>query len=179
MSTLITTTVQGVQNIKYDASTTAMTIDSTGRILQPAKPAFRVSKANNQSISNATNTKVTWDSEHWDIGSNFDISNDQFVAPIAGIYHFDCLLRCTANGGTQEIGRAMIFRNGSIYCDLFQMHTAANQMSNSHVGGGVDMQLSATDAITIRAYIEGESPVVGGQADTYGSRCWWSGHLIG
>ena len=32
MSTLITTTVQGVQNIKYDASTTAMTIDSAGNV---------------------------------------------------------------------------------------------------------------------------------------------------
>ena len=32
MSTLITTTVQGVQNIKYDASTTAMTINSSGKV---------------------------------------------------------------------------------------------------------------------------------------------------
>ena len=179
MSTLITTTVQGVQNIKYDSSTTAMTIDSTGRILQPAKPAFRVSKATNQSISNGTYTKVTWDSEHWDIGSNFDISNNKFTAPVAGIYHFDCILRITANGGTMEIGMNKIYRNGSVYCDLFQFHVAANQMANSHIGGGVDMQLNATDYVEIYAYIEGTSPVVGGISDTYGSRCWFSGHLIG
>ena len=38
MSTLITNTLQGVNTIKYDANTTAMTIDSSGRVLQPAKP---------------------------------------------------------------------------------------------------------------------------------------------
>ena len=32
MSTLITNTLQGVNTIKRDASTTAMTIDSTGRV---------------------------------------------------------------------------------------------------------------------------------------------------
>lgn len=179
MSTLITTTAQ-IGTIKdAGGNNTAMTVDSTGRVLQPAKPSFRVSKANNQSISNGTNTKVTWDSEHWDIGSNFDISNDKFVVPIAGIYHFDCLLRLTGSGGTMEIGMVKIYRNGSLYSDLFQLHVAANQMANSHIGGGIDMQLSATDYIEIYGYIEGSSLNVGGISDTYGSRCWWSGHLVG
>ena len=174
MSTLKVGTIQDHAN-----SITAISIDGTGRVLQPAKPAFRASKSNNQSVSNGTNTKVTWDVEHWDIGGNFDLGNDKFVVPIAGIYHFDCLLRVTGTGGTMELAMVKIYRNGSLYCDLFQFHVAANQMQNSHIGGGVDMQLSASDYIEIYAYIEGSGLNVGGISDTYGSRCWWSGHLIG
>ena len=35
MSTLIANTLQGINTIKYDANTTAMTIDSNGRVSQP------------------------------------------------------------------------------------------------------------------------------------------------
>ena len=63
MSTLITTTVQGVQNIKYDASTTAMTIDSSGRVLTPARPAFRV-KTNNASHFGENHSSTTYDTNY-------------------------------------------------------------------------------------------------------------------
>ena len=43
MSTLKVGTIQD-----HASSTTAMTIDSSGRVLQPAKPAFRVSKTNQE-----------------------------------------------------------------------------------------------------------------------------------
>ena len=53
MSTLITTTVQGIQNIKYDASTTAMTITSAGVVTEPLKPTFRATAAS-QTLSHGT-----------------------------------------------------------------------------------------------------------------------------
>ena len=58
MSTLITTNIQGVQNIKYDASTTAMTIGSNGVVTQPELPRFNVLKGSDQSVPDNTATKI-------------------------------------------------------------------------------------------------------------------------
>ena len=166
-----------VSNIQDIANNAAMSI-SGGNVSFPAKPAFRVFKVNHQSVSNGANTLVTWDTELWDIGSNFDLSNNKFVAPINGIYHFDCILRFTASSGTMDICRLSAYLNGSLYCDLVQNHTAANQLQNNHTGGGLDIQLSANDEITMIGMIEGTSPVIQGMNDTYGSRCWFSGHQV-
>ena len=56
------TSILGTQSIQHPNGTTAATIDSTGRILTPARPAFRVEKrASNQSVSDTTTTKVTFE----------------------------------------------------------------------------------------------------------------------
>ena len=43
MSTLITNTLQGINTVKYDANTTAMTIDSSGRVSRSLIPGFQSS----------------------------------------------------------------------------------------------------------------------------------------
>ena len=89
MSTLITTTVQGVQNIKYDASTTAMTIDDAGRILTPARPSFKAYMSSDQSAPSAsTFDTIQFNAENHDIGGNFNTSNHTFTTPVAGVYYF-------------------------------------------------------------------------------------------
>ena len=99
MSTLKVGTIQDHAN-----SITAISIDSAGRILTPARPAFRAEKrASNQTIVDSTNTVITFEHEAFDIGSNYNTSNSRFTAPIAGIYHFNCLVRAVANSGTMAV----------------------------------------------------------------------------
>tara|TARA_B100000886_G_C20230354_1_gene410275 strand:+ start:151 stop:672 length:522 start_codon:yes stop_codon:yes gene_type:complete len=173
MSTLKVGTIQDHAN-----SNTAMTIDSSGRILTPARPAFRAEKrASNQTVTSGVTALVTFEHEAFDIGSDYDTSTSRFTAPIAGIYHFNAIVRAVANNGTMDYVAMKLYKNGSLYADMFQMQTASNQMGNSHIGGSATVQLVATDYVSIHASISGTSPVVHSHAT--GQRTWFSGHLIG
>ena len=66
---------------------TAMTIDSTGRVLQPAKPFFHVSESNRTGGTGLTG-QIAFDTVVTDIGGNYNNAGF-FKAPVAGVYHFD------------------------------------------------------------------------------------------
>ena len=68
-------------------TTTAMTIDSTGRVLQPAKPFFHVSESNNTGAVGITG-QLAFDTVVTNIGSHYDTAGF-FKAPVAGIYQFN------------------------------------------------------------------------------------------
>jgi len=112
MSTLITTTVQGVQNIKYDSSTTAMTIDSGGRVLTPVIPVFWAYSSSIDSISTA-DTAIVFGDTDLNNGNHYSTSTGRFTAPVAGIYEFNvqALFRKTnVSGGKGEL---TLYKNGS------------------------------------------------------------------
>lgn len=93
MSTLIANTLQDVNTIKRDASTTAISIDSSGRTTFPQKIAFKAGLASNFNPGTASRTKVPFvlgglSGRHFNHGSGFDASNGWFAAPIAGTYWF-------------------------------------------------------------------------------------------
>lgn len=168
--------IVGLTELQHTNGTSAATIDTSGRILTPARPAFRVEKrASNQSISDSTNAKITFEHEAFDIGGNY--ASDKFTAPVAGIYHFEACLRCVANGGTMEFAAIYLYKNGSHFTDVIQIQTSSNNLGNSHINGGVTIQLAASDYIEIYGNISGTSPVI--HAHATGQRTWFSGFLIG
>ena len=72
---------------------TAMTIDSTGRILTPARPAFFVTQASSQTLTHGTLGKLTFDTKtgsrgQFDTGGDWNTSNYEFTAPVNGVYFF-------------------------------------------------------------------------------------------
>ena len=76
----------GVQTIQHTNGTDAITIDSSGRILTPARPSFFVS--HDSASAAGLNGTLNFNTVHSNTGSHFDITNDRFVAPVAGFYHF-------------------------------------------------------------------------------------------
>jgi len=85
-----------VQNIKHTNNTTAQTIDSTGRILTPARPHALVSFGEGTSgtyVTVADNAVLPFDTIEHEVGSNYDTSNKRYVAPISGLYQvcFNCI----------------------------------------------------------------------------------------
>ena len=172
MSTLKVGTIQDHAN-----GNNALVIDSSGRVTQPAKPAFRAEKrASNQTYSGGQ-PKVTFEHETFDIGSNYDTSNSRFVAPVSGVYFFQSILRFVGDNNTLDYGKVMLFINGSINSDLFQYNVRTDYMQNSHINGSCLVQLTANDYAEINVEMSGNNPVI--HAHSGGARTYFTGFLVG
>ena len=67
----------------------------------PAFSVYQSTSVDGQSIATgSTYTRFILDTEHYDNGSNFDVSNYKFTAPYNGIYHFDANLLMDSNVDT-------------------------------------------------------------------------------
>ena len=84
--------------IKNQAGTSAATIDSTGRILQPAVPAFSATKHDGSGAAYLTG-HITFDTVTLNRGNCWDGTN-KFQAPVAGVYQFNmCGFAAGTSGG--------------------------------------------------------------------------------
>jgi hypothetical protein len=63
-------------------------INLSNKLITKNYPAFRATATSNQALSDGTWTTITFASSVYDNGSNFDLSNEYFVAPVKGIYFF-------------------------------------------------------------------------------------------
>ena len=172
MSTLNVNTIANV------SGTTSLTIDSSGRILTPTRPAFRAflsSNTGNVDYTSAAASDFVFDSESYDIGGNYNTSNGKFTAPIAGLYHFTANMYGTGFGSGVTWASVYIFVNG----------TQVSRTINDPEGGAYafpqitdNLQLTAGQEVTIRLGVSGDSTVnVSGSSD--GSITNFSGFLIG
>jgi hypothetical protein len=84
--------ILGVETLQHTNGTTAATIDSSGRILQPAKPAFRGAKTDIASANYTTETDITGYTESFDIGGNFNHTTGIFTAPVDGLYQINFMI---------------------------------------------------------------------------------------
>jgi len=87
------------------------------------QPACKVYQSGDQTINTDSATQVTYDTESFDIGDNFDTANNKFVCPSAGIYFASMCGRYTSvvdgkkmsfmiyggvNGATQKIATTIL-----------------------------------------------------------------------
>ena len=140
---------------------TAMTIDSTGRILTPARPAFSATASTSFNITSGT---IPYDTEQFDIGGNYNASTYKFTCPVAGIYSFSfsyyAVLATTARGS--------LYKNTSLYAIGNRVESNGNHPSTTST---IVMQCSANDEIYI-GWQEGNVHI----APAYNH---FSGYLIG
>ena len=133
-----------VQNIKHTNGTTAQTIDSSGRILTPARPMFYATgPLSNVPAGVADDTDIVFPTTDFNVGGHYSTSTGKFIAPIAGIYQFH-----TSVMGDNAANRMMIriHLNGSNHAQG-SSSSASNGYQDSKVS--VLMQLSQNDEINV------------------------------
>ena len=162
MSTL---KVSAISPLGTDATKT-ITIGSAGDTVAGAganTPSFFVSKTSDQSISgDATQTKVTFDTEVFDTDSAF--SDNKFTVPTdqGGKYFFSSTLRVEASGGSMDYAQVIFYKNGTRFYMPTQIQTSSNNMGNSHLNASVIFDLSASDYVEVYGAISGSSTAIGG-----------------
>ena len=78
-----------VDTIKHSGGTTALEIDSSGRVLTPARPAFKARRSVNLSLGGGSDTQnLIMDVADFDIGGGYNTSTGIYTVPKTGIYFF-------------------------------------------------------------------------------------------
>ena len=108
-----------VIDIDSSCNTTALTVDSSGRVLFPQIPCACVTltTSNTQDTSNpytTTGTAILFDKVSVNQGSVYDSSNGRFTAPVAGIYEFSYSFLKHTNSNTTYVD---MYKNGSAFTE--------------------------------------------------------------
>lgn len=109
-----------------------ITIPSGNGMTGHMYPAFFARKTSNQSITDNTYTKITFDTEIFDTNNAY--SSDRFTVPTgkAGKYFIGAVCWCDANAVTNfEYANISIYKNGSEQVNLIMDHRSNNTYQNS------------------------------------------------
>lgn len=121
------------------------------RLLNPYKFSVYRNAAWNTSTANQFN-KVAFDTKLFDTGTNFDVvTNNRFVAPIAGFYQFSATVKATTNNAYIQIA---LYKNGSVIKNGTGFNSATGSISAGGVVAGL-LQLAATDYIEVYFFDNG------------------------
>lgn len=169
-----------VNTIAHTGGTTAQTIDSTGRILTPARPVFRAFLSANSTQNDwtfaSTPPIVVFNTESYDVGGNYNTSNGKFIVPLTGLYHFDVNLYV---GGTQN--NAVNWVSTYLFIGNTQKSRTIVDPTGADYGApwlSDNLQLTAGQEVTVRLGVNGHNNItLHGDGD--GSITHFSGYLIG
>ena len=72
-----------VETISHTNNTTAMTIDSTGRVSNPTLPHFKLTKSDGHVGANST---IVWNNADRDTESAYSTSTGKYTIPLTGVW---------------------------------------------------------------------------------------------
>ena len=173
MSTLKVGTIQDHAN-----SITAMTIDSAGRVFQPAKPAWRIGRASVLTGVNNLTTVINFD-DVADTNRDFftqggvTVSSGVVTVPVAGIYHLGSTVRFDDVSNSYIVVR--ITKNNDANSTYGTYDIVGNGQSTNYesIGDATIFKLNASDTVKVDYYVSNDSSF---NIDT---RTYFWGYLVG
>ena len=132
--------------------------------------SFYVSKTGSadQTLTNQTYTKMTFDSEGVDAGSNF--ASDKYTVPSAGKYFFEAQVKGQSSTDAKiQIFVTAIYKNGSMVVrNHNELTTGYEKMISKNVS--IILDLAASDYIEVYCYLgQASSTTLTVAGDSYGA----------
>ena len=118
-------------------------------------PAFSVQGTDNQSVSNNTYTKVTFDTEAKDTDNAFDVSNERFTVPSGkgGIYTFQYATQNSQKASDNKVYQIVLYKNGSIVNGtLVRQNPTTTGNFDVYLIGTASLVLAASDYVEVFYY---------------------------
>ena len=156
--------------IDDNATSTAVTIDSSGRVTMPYQPAFMARPDSATDSGLVVTSWTTANANDYNIGNH--LVSDRFTAPIAGKYLFSfsgLYLR-----GTTGWSRIWTLVNGVQVIDGLDLKTTDSGNVYNMISYSVILNLSVGDYVQIQADDEGSNGYL--YANPYTR---WAGYLLG
>ena len=161
------TSIIKVNNIQNSSGTSALTIDSSGRVTRPQLIAFTAYSNSNSSVSVSVGNKVPYDAVTLNKGNAYDASTYVFTAPVAGVYWFSY----SVWNNTSNTGRTGFYVNGTPYGRSdYPIGTRNHSSYYQNDSASSAIELAVNDTVDIRPYAAG--------VDVFGTN-YFSGYLIG
>lgn len=157
---IVKVTIQPGQSLTYHAHSGWAVPE--GALLGASLSSFYAHKNNSDqgSITSGAYTKITFGTELWDIGADFDTANSRWTPPAGKVLLLGSLA-WTAGTVTNAYVAALIYKNGSVYADMYRVCTLG--------GASESVQIFATDQANGTDYYEVYGYADGGGNKTVGS----------
>ena len=169
-----------VETISHTNNTTAMSVDSSGRVTQPNKPMWHVYHKTG-SGSDGLQGVIAWNTSHKNVGTMCNLSTGIVTVPVTGTYYiYTALLGTNSSGGA--MGEDM---NGFIQVDTGSGFTSKSRVfsdftiignGSGYITGHIHLTypLSASDQIRIN--VTAGHMFVENVDDPFS---YFGGHLVG
>ena len=169
----IGTTELDLATIKDSAgSNTAITIDSSGRVLKPQHIGFFANHDNTSTADGATFD--SWDTPQFNAGSHFSTTTGKFIAPIAGLYFFGFTF--LAPDGTDVYDVDLTLKSGATTTTMVRARDHTANSRHQTVSGTATFNLAVNDEVYLVNQSGASTAWIG-----FGGNYWMTfhGHFIG
>ena len=136
---------EGITGISNSANATAITIDSSERVLMPSQPSFRAESAQ---LGYVSTSPIPFASVQHNVGSHFSTDTNRFTAPIAGTYAFKLHVGFVRLANTSNYAQLQLQVNGNI--EAYSYHNLALAPNNYlYLGVNTMIKLNANDYVDV------------------------------
>ena len=179
---LATLSDDGISNLKVDTikstgGTTAMTVDSSGRVLRSVLPAWRVGLSSNQSETSAGTFKVEFDkhdTENCFLQGGVTLSSGTITVLVAGLYKCGSTIRVDNVSGSYYI-ISYIRKNQAVDGSSDSYVIVDDHGTNYHSLTNTDLyQCAANDQLECYIYVQADT-----SWDLEAHTCHFNGYLVG
>ncbi len=148
-------------------------MDNTGAVTMPAQPAFQVEKnASQDNIAVGSAVTVLWQTEIFDVGSNF--ASNTFTAPVTGKYQLNAHVLIQNADTASTYYQLQLITSNRLYYDTVSSNAFAADYVYQTLNNSVLADMDAGDTAIV-AIVQSDGTA---QSDLNATTCSFSGYLV-